>query len=503
MNEWILFPIVLPLLMATLSLLPRGWRFDRELMAVLGTFGHLVFSVLLFVQVQTEGIQVLQAGGWAAPYGITLVADLLSATLLVITGIVGFAVVIYSLGTVDELRQTFGYFPMLHVLLLGCSGAFLAGDIFNLYVWFEVILISSFVLLTLGGEHKQILGGVKYVTLNLVASAFFLTAIGLLYYQVGSLNFADVAQKVGSLDDKSPLLMTELLLLLAFLVKAGAFPFFFWLPASYHTPPVAVAALFAALLTKVGVYVLFRFSSLLFTVQGNPFSTLLLWLAGFTMVLGVLGAWSQTDMRRILSFHIISQIGYILMGLGLFSQLSISGGIYFMIHNIFAKANLFLIAGIIAMVGGSFQVKKLGGLFSKFGFLGVLFLISAMSLAGIPPLSGFFGKFTLIKAGLSQEVYPIVITSILVSVVTLLSMLKIWHHAFWQDHPDPTIDVEKNWSALGKSRVYMLLPAVLFSCITVSMGVFAEFFLSLTDQISTQLSDPNEYIQAVLGGGAK
>ena len=500
MTQWILYPLILPLLMATLSLLPRGWRFDRELLAIMGSLAHLIFSLLLLRQVQLEGIQAIQAGGWAAPFGITIVADLFSATMLSITGLIAFVVVIYSLGTVDHLRQTFGYFPMLHLLIFGCSGAFLAGDIFNLYVWFEVILISSFVLLTLGGERAQIIGGVKYVTLNLVASAIFLTAIGLIYLQMGSLNLADLSLKIPGLASDSPLRLTLLMFLLAFLIKAGAFPFFFWLPASYHTPPIAVSALFAALLTKVGVYSLFRFSSLLLVPSGAAFSGLLLWLAGLTMCIGVLGAWSQMDIRKILSFHIISQIGYMLMGLALYQSLSLSGGIYFILHNIFAKTNLFLIGGVIALVGGSYQVEKLGGLFKNFGLLSVLFLISSMSLAGIPPLSGFFGKFTLIKAGLEQEAYGIVLVAILVSLVTLLSMLKIWHYAFWQIHPQEDRDLIFYWRRLGQARLYLILPILILGSLSLGMGLFAEQFLQLTNQIAEQLMNPASYQQAVLGG---
>ncbi len=500
MKSLILIPLLLPLFMAAISLLARRWRFDRELLALVGAFAHFIFSLRLFFHIRDEGIVVMQAGGFAAPFGITLVADLMSATMLVVTGLIGFVIVLYSLGTVDKARQSFGYFPMLQILLFGCSGAFLAGDIFNLYVWFEVVLISSFVLLTLGGERSQVVGGVKYVCLNLIASAFFLTAIGLLYLQVGSLNFADVSLKISSLPDTTPLRLMQLLFLIAFLIKAAGFPFFFWLPASYHTPPIAVSALFAALLTKLGVYTLFRFSSLIFIPQGELFSTLLLWVAGLTMTFGVLGAWSQNDMRKILSFHIISQIGYMIMGIALFSPLALTGGFYFMLHNILAKTNLFLLAGVIALVGGSYQVKKLGGLFHANRLLAFLFLLSAMSLAGIPPLSGFFGKFALIKAGLVKEAYTIVSVSIIVSLVTLLSMLKIWRHAFWQDHPDPDADLKESWKRLGHSKICLILPVVLLGGLSLGMGIFADWFLQMSGDAAGQLFLPEPYIRAVLGG---
>jgi multicomponent Na+:H+ antiporter subunit D len=236
--------------------------------------------------------------------------------------------VVYSFASIDVQRESFGYYPLLHILLMGVCGAFLTGDIFNLYVWFEVMLIASFVLLALGGERAQLEGAIKYVTLNLISSAFFLTAVGILYGMIGTLNMADLARQLSTVAQPGLVMTLAMLFFVAFGIKAALFPLFFWLPASYHTPPVIVSALFAGLLTKVGVYALVRVFTLLFIRDSSYIPTLILVVAGLTMVTGVLGAVAQNEIRRLLSFHIVSQIGYLLMGLGLFTPLVLAGTVF-------------------------------------------------------------------------------------------------------------------------------------------------------------------------------
>ena len=497
MNLVIILPLILPLLMATFSLLPRQWRLNRELFAIVGSAGHLAASCYMFISVYKSGIIVVNVGSWVPPFGIVLVYDLFSCVMLVMVGIMAFVVSLYSVASVDPLRNAFGYFPVFHILIMGCSGAFVAGDIFNLYVWFEMILISSFVLLTLGGERHQILGGVKYVVINLVASSFFLIGIGLIYAQMGTLNMADLALKYRAQGLGGARGVTAVFFFITFAIKAGVFPFFFWLPDSYYTPPIAVAAIFSGLLTKVGVYALLRFFTLIFVPHTELVSHLFLWLAGLTMITGVLGAWSETDIRKILSFHIISQIGYMLLGLAFYTPLAIGGAIYFMLHNILAKSNLFLISGVVGQLGGSFQVKKLGGLYNSFFLLSILFLIPALSLAGVPPLSGFFGKLSLIKEGLHAGEYLIVFVALSVSLITTLSMLKIWHYCFWQPapagHPEP-----QTINNLGDSGYLLILPSVILAGLTLALGFFAEFFLNVTLKIAEQLMHPEIYINKVL-----
>jgi multicomponent Na+:H+ antiporter subunit D len=502
MNRYLILPIAIPLLTAVLCLLFFRKPKMQRWIGVSGAGSLLAASLWMLKVVWDQGIQVVQIGNWPAPFGITLVADLFSAVMVVLAGVLGLAVAIYSLDSIDSQRQAFGYYPLMHFLLMGVCGAFLTGDLFNLYVWFEVMLMSSFVLLALGGERGQMEGAIKYVTLNLLSSAIFLAALGLLYGLAGTLNMADLARKFASTASApSNAIVTALSMLFlgAFGIKAAIFPLFFWLPASYHTPPVAVTALFSGLLTKVGVYSLIRVFTLIFIQDFAYTHTLLLVIAALTMITGVLGAVAQNEMRRLLSFHIISQIGYPLMGLGIFTSLGLAAAVYFVVHVSIAKSTLFLISGLIARIRGVFDLKKLGGLYKKEGWLAVFFLIAALSLAGLPPSSGFFAKLSLVQAGLQQGQFLIVAISLFVSLLTLFSMIKIWNEAFWKE----TLAVEKkeevpirfvqDWS--------WILPIGFLAGVTLLLGFGIGPIFHIVSLAGYQLMNPQFYIQAVLGGG--
>lgn len=506
MNWLLVLPILIPLTTAAVSLMFWRRRRAQRVLGVLGAAGLFVVSLALLETVRRSGVEVSFMGGWPAPYGITLVADLLGAIMVALTGLMGLAVAVYSLASVDKRRESFGYYPLYNVLLMGICGAFLTGDIFNLYVWFEVMLIASFVLLALGGERGQMEGAIKYVTLNLISSAIFLAAVGLLYGSAGTLNMADLALKLRDVAEPGLVTTLAMLFLIAFGIKAAVFPLFFWLPASYHTPPVAVSAIFAGLLTKVGVYALIRVFTLLFTQDTGYTHTLILVIAGLTMVTGVLGAVAQNEWRRILSFHIISQIGYMIMGLGLLTPLALAGSVFYIIHHIIVKTNLFLVSGVAHRLRGSYELKKLGGLYAAYPWLAILFLIPALSLAGIPPLSGFFAKLALVRAGLVVEQYAIVAVSLAVGIMTLLSMSKIWHEAFWE--PAPAEELAEGDA--GESEVAgemrrrgigaMVAPIAILAAITVSIGLGAGHVFDLSVEAAEQLLNPDIYIQAVLGG---
>lgn len=449
----------------------------------------------------SDGIISFQVGGWAAPFGISIVADLLSTVMIVITSIIAFATALYSLGTMDADREKYLYYPLLQFLLMGINGAFLTGDIFNLYVWFEVMLISSFVLLALGGKRGQLEGAIKYVTLNLLSSAIFLAAVGILYGIAGTLNMADLAKKIPFLEQNELLTVVSVLFMAAFGVKAAIFPLFFWLPASYHTPPAAVSAIFAGLLTKVGVYALIRFFTTIFVHDTEFTHNVLLISAALTMLTGVLGAAAQNDFRKILSFHIISQIGYMILGLALFSPLAIAGAIFYIIHHIIVKTNLFFISGVVKKLKGSYNLKDLGGIYKYYPLLGLLFLIPALSLAGIPPLSGFWAKFVVIKAGLEIQEYFVVGIALLVGLLTLFSMTKIWNEVFWKDDPKGSENYQNQSYKLLSSykKIMMFAPIIFLGVITVLIGVYAEPFYNFANNAANQLIDSTNYINSVLG----
>jgi multicomponent Na+:H+ antiporter subunit D len=505
MNETLLvLPLIIPLVTAALAML--AWR-SRDIQRWLGVAGSgLLFavSIALFVVVWNDGIQVVQLGGWRAPFGITLVADTLSAAMVVITGFMGFLVAIYSLASIDYRRESFGYYPLYLILLMGVCGAFLTGDMFNLFVWFEVMLISSFVLLALGGERGQMEGALKYVTLNLFSSVIFLIAIGVLYGLAGTLNMADLSVKLADVDSPGLITALAMVFLLTFGVKAAVFPLFFWLPASYHTTPVAVSAIFAGLLTKVGVYAIIRMFTLIFNQDVNYTHTLILVIAGFTMVTGVLGAVAQNDFRRILSFHIISQIGYMVMGLALFTPMALAGAVFYVIHHIIVKTNLFLVSGVARRLHGTEDLSRLGGLYKSQPLLALLFLVPALSLAGVPPLSGFFAKLSLIRAGLDAEQYLIVGVALAVGILTFFSMTKIWAEAFWKPLPAPQ-KKERDYAHATEMQTkknigWMMVPIAVMALTTVSIGLGVEFFYSIALESAEELMNPALYVEAVLGG---
>ena len=492
MNWLLVAPVVLPFATAALLIL-MGQRLTlQRVLSVSSTVLLLVLSVILLLQVSAGNIFAVQAGDWPAPFGITFVADPLSAIMVVINGIMAVAVALYALKDINPRLESLNYHPLYHVLLGGINGAFLTGDLFNLYVWFEVLLIASFVLLTLGGRRAELKGGLYYVLINLFGSLTFLAATGVLYGLTGTLNMADLAGKLDAL----PLGLVStvaVLFLVAFGIKAAVFPLFFWLPASYHTPPIATSAIFAAMLTKVGVYALIRSFTLLFDQDTAYTHTLLLIVAALTMLIGVLGAAAQSDIRKILSFHIISQIGYMIMGLALLTPLGIAGAVFYLVHHIIVKANLFLISGLIKREGGSFHLEALGGLYQRKPLLAVLFLIPALSLAGFPPLSGFWAKLFVIRAGLETGQYLVVAVSLVVGLLTIYSMTKIWQAAFWEE--------AKNEAPVVKPRSlrFLYAPALSLAALTLLIGFFTAPFFDLALGAATTLLEPSAYIEAVLG----
>ncbi len=499
MSPEVALPILIPLTAGALSMAFWRSRMMQRLIGVAGTAALLAASIWLFASVQDQGHVIMNAGGWAAPFGITLVADLLSAIMVVLTGIIGFAVAVYSLPTIGRGHETFGYYPLLHLLLAGVAGAFLTGDIFNLYVWFEVMLLASFALLILGGERAQMEGAIKYVTLNLLSSVIFLSAIGLLYGMLGTLNMADIARRVALVEDNTLIDIVAVMFMISFGIKAAAFPLFFWLPAAYHTPPVAVSALFAGLLTKVGVYALFRVFTLIFNQSVDFTHEILLWGAALTMLTGVLGAAAQFEFRRILSFHIVSQIGYMLMGLALFTPLALVGGVFYILHHIIVKTNLFLISGVVHRLKGTHDLKRLGGVYKAWPLLGILFLIPALSLAGVPPLSGFFAKFVLIRASIEAGEITITVIALLVGLLTLYSMTKIWAEVFWKKAPDDDGAALKVTPISQRHLWLMLLPIVGLAGCTVFIGLNGQLLYDVAEAAAAQLLNPQGYIDAVLG----
>ncbi|RIH90010.1 Na(+)/H(+) antiporter subunit D [Meiothermus luteus] len=485
----LVLPLLVPLTTAVLCLVVARPKVQRVL-GLLGALALLVSALALLLEVHRRGIQAVQIGNWPAPFGITFVADHLSALMVVAGGVVAVAVALFALAEPDLPRERLGYYPLSHFLLFGVNGAFLTGDIFNMYVWFEVLLLSSFVLMVLGSGKAQLAGGVKYFAVSLFSSVLFLVAVGLLYGSTGALNLADLATRVAGLPSgfQNALAM---LFLVAFGLKAAVFPFFFWLPASYPAPPVTISALFAGLLTKVGVYALLRVFTLLFA-QDPAFSHgVILWVAGLTLLLGAFLALAQGELRRLLSFQLVSHIGYMLMGLGLLTPLALAGSVFYALNHMLVISALFLLAGLLYHLQGTSVLVRMGGLYRSHPGLALLFLLPAFSLAGLPPFSGFWAKFTLAAAGLEAGAYAIVGVALLVGLLTLLSMGMVFAEVFWKTPPEERA-VPGGWERL-------VFPVVLLAVLTLGIGLWAEPLMALSQQAARELLEPTPYIQAVLG----
>ncbi|MFO8087133.1 MAG: proton-conducting transporter membrane subunit [Bacteroidales bacterium] len=486
-------PIVIPFVFMIIMISPLSARLAR-FGGVLGSFLLLMVSVILLLKVKGTGILTLYIGAWEAPFGISFVADPFSAIMLVVSSVVLFSISLYAIYFLPQEYQSDKFYVFFFTLALGLNGSFLTGDVFNLYVWFEVMLLSSFVLMTLGKSRDELRGGIKYLALSLLGSLAFLAGIGLLYGNTGTLNMAHLAQIVQNSEQNQWLNTPAMLIFLAFGIKAAVFPLFFWLPASYHHPNITISSLFAGLLTKVGVYAMIRFFTMFFIQDPAFWHNLILIIAGFTMVVGGMAATTHYDTRRILSFHIISQIGYMVMGLGIFTPLGIAGAIFFMIHNMIAKTNTFLVAGMINKLQGTFDLKNAGNLLKENPFLAVLFIVPAFALAGIPPVSGFFGKFILIKAGIDSEQYLITAVAIFTGLLTLYSMIKIWNEAFLKKQEQPS---EMPVSS-QKLSFREALPSVILGVISILLGIFAAPVFEFTMDAAEVLLNTSNYIDTVL-----
>ncbi len=491
----IAFPILLPFILIIILLIFRSDGLSRWL-GPLGSGLLVLLSAWLLWLVTKHGVVALQMGGWEAPFGITLVVDYFSALMLAIASLIVFATSLYALYFLTPKIRINRFFVFFFGLVMGMNGSFITGDVFNLFVWFEVMLMSSFVLITLGRTKEQLEGGIKYLALNLIGSMFLLAGIGLLYGKTGTLNMAHLAQILTN-DDQAILMNTSaVLFFVAFGIKAAIFPLYFWLPASYHTPDITITSLFAGLLTKVGVYTFIRFFTLFFVHDPQFWHQLILVVSGFTMVAGGMAAAAHYETRRILSYHIISQIGYMIMGLGIFTPLAIAGAIFFTLHNMLAKTNTFLVSGMINKVRGTFFLKNIGGLYKQYPFMAILFIIPAFALAGVPPISGFFAKFMLIKAGIENGNYVITAVAVITGLLTLYSMLKIWNEAFLKVQPHN--EYEK--ITVKKLSFAEYLPSIILGAASILMGIFAYHVFDFTMEAANQLFTPELYIETVLKG---
>lgn len=487
MNNILVLPLLIPLLSAIILIfLNKSIRLQKWISAISMLLGIGV-SVLIVAQVKQQGIQTLNMGGWKPPYGIVFVADMFSALMVLTTLIVGTACLFYAFRTIGEQRERYYFYPLFQFLLVGVTGSFLTGDLFNLFVCFEVMLISSYALIVLGGTKKQLRETLKYILVNILSSTLFVAAVAYLYAVVGTLNMAQLSVRVAEAGQGGVLTVIAVLLLIVFSLKAGLF-LFFWLPGSYSAPPAAVTALFGALLTKVGLYALIRTFTLIFYHEPGVTHSLIGWMAGATMVLGAIGAVAYSDVGRILNYNIVISVGFIAFGLAVSTKDSIDGTVLYLLHDMTAKALLFMLGGLLISAADSSRLKDMGGLIRRYPLMGGLFFLTVLAVAGIPPLSGFPGKLLLIRGGLSDKAYLLSAISLLSSLIVLYSLMRLFMKAFWGQ--------EKQHH--GEAIVKVPYITVCLGVLVIALGLGAEWVLTFVSQAGDGLLNPASYIEAVL-----
>lgn len=491
--EWVLgIPILVPFVGAAFTLLLAG-RHRAQRAVSFAALGIVLLAAVLIVRLSLDGPVTLDVGGWSAPVGITLVADRLSALMLLVSVFVTLCVLIYS--AAQDLNETARlplavYQPTFLVLSAGVSNAFLTGDLFNLYVGFEILLVASFVLITLGGTRDRMRSGAVYVVVSMVSSVVFLVALAAVYAATGTVNMAQLAIRMPQIDPGAAHVI-QVLLLVAFGVKAAIFPLSAWLPDSYPTAPAPVTAVFAALLTKVGIYAIIRTQTLLFPDSQLNGALLLAGLA--TMIVGILGAVAQDDIKRLLSFTLVSHIGFMLWGLGVGSPAGLAAAIFYTAHHIIIQTALFLVSGLMEGVGGSTSLTQLGGLANRWPLLGVLYLVPALNLGGVPPLSGFVAKTGLIRASaLAGDPldWTLVAGGLVASLLTLYALLRAWNMAFWQPASTPGTTVRVPAPMTGATAALVMA--------SLALTVFAGPIYRYADDAAQELDGRAAYVSSVL-----
>ncbi|WP_437603145.1 proton-conducting transporter transmembrane domain-containing protein [Sorangium sp. So ce590] len=487
----VVVPVLLPLFTAVLLALLSGRpRLERWLSLASGA---LLFATALVISARTTrgAILVLALGGWSPRVGIVWVTDSLAALMLLFASIVALAALAYAPGSLRGARERRCFYPLQQLMMAGVNGSLVTGDLFNLFVFFELMLLSSFALLALGTRAAGQQHALAYVVINLVASAVLLGGVGAVYGTAGTVNMAELAVRVREGGLPSAFWGAGALVIVVFMVKAALAPVFFWLPDAYPEASAVVNGLFAGLLTKVGVYTLFRAVPLLGAAAPGGLRPALLMIAAVTMVIGVVGALGRSTMRGILSFHIVSQVGYMIFGLALFTPIGVAAGLFHTIHNMVAKTALIFAGGVVEGIGGPGALGHTRGLARTHPWVAAGFFVPAMSLAGLPPLSGFWGKLLLVVGGFRAGAVVATTVALVVGLLTLASMLKIWTAVFWGEPTGPR--------SRGAGGDRGMLGATLgLGALTVILGLAAAPLFAHLERTATALLEATPYVDAVL-----
>ncbi|WNS44146.1 Na+/H+ antiporter subunit D [Paenibacillus sp. MMS20-IR301] len=489
MSNLLVLPILIPLSTAVILIFCKEKiRLQRGISAVSGLL-NILTALLLVSRVHTEGIQTLQMGGWMPPYGIVFVGDMFAVLLVMMASLVSFAILLYSFSSIGEKRERYYYYTFFHFLLVGVYGSFLTGDIFNLFVFFEVMLISSYALISLGGTRLQLRETSKYLLINIVSSTLFVAAVAYLYAAVGTLNMAHLSQRIAEAGQGGVLNVIAMLFLIVFSLKAGLF-LFFWLPGSYSAPPFAVRALFGALLTKVGLYAIIRTFTLLFVNDTDFTQPWITWMAVATMILGGLGAVAYNDIPRILNYNVIVSVGFVIFGLAAGTPGSLNGAVFYLLHDMLAKALMFMLGGMIITAAGTERLAGMGGMIKKYPLIGWMFFILTLALVGIPPLSGFAGKLLIIRGALDAGMLALSLIGLGSSFLVLYSLIKIFRLAFWGNEPEKELPQVRLKHSSAVAACLLVL--------VILMGIGSEAIYTYVSQAGEVLSSPALYIESVM-----
>ncbi|WP_144510856.1 Na+/H+ antiporter subunit D [Bacillus sp. FJAT-22090] len=492
MNNIIVLPLIVPIIVGIVLVFLRPYVKVQRVISLVTMISLSGISLYILNTVQTEGILRLDFGGWEPPFGILFVADSFAMLFVLTANIVTAICLIYAFSSIGESHERMFFYPFVLFLIAGVNGSFLTGDLFNLFVCFEVMLLASYVLVTLGGQKAQLRESIKYVVINILSSWFFLVALAYLYGTLGTLNMAHLSERVAEAG-QGPLLTTiSILFLIVFSLKAGLL-LFFWLPGSYSVPPTAIAALFGALLTKVGIYALFRTFTLIFYHEPSITHGLIGIMAGMTLVIGCAGAIAYKDVRLIASYNVVIAVGFILVGLAVDTHVSLEGSIYYVIHDMIAKAMLFLIAGTMITLTGKTKIHEISGLIRNYPLFGWMVFVITCSLAGIPPLSGFVGKILVGQGAIESGSYILLTLAFVSSIVVLYSLLRIFLNTIFGEtiiSPEDEVPLKKG----------MIGSIVILGLGTIFLGLGAEYISGYVSNAAHTLSNPSVYIDAVLGG---
>lgn len=511
-NNWIILFCVIPLAAGVLSAPLVMHRTVCRVIGVASFVAMLALGIGLLVSFTDDrNIYVSQMGAWLAPYGISIVFDSISGLLVTTAALVALACYVHAFASLDPKVEARYFHPLIQLLMFGVNLSFLTGDLFNLFVAFEIMLMASYGLLSIGASRRQVSQAYKYVVLNLLASTVFVIAAGMTYGMFGTLNMADLMRIVAEIEADPardlPIGFTALavMLLLVFGMKGAFFPLWAWLPDTYYTCPIAIGALFGGVLTKVGVYTVIRLFPLVFTA--GPADSVIIPIiatsAGMTMLLGVLGAVSHHEVRRVLAVLVIAGVGFMIFAIALMSETALAGCVFYMVQSMVVTAALFLICGIVERHTGTDDLQKLGGLFLRDGWLSLLFFIAAMSLVGLPPMSGFFGKMVIVREGFrfrgngGLPLWWLSVAALIAGTLMLLAMLRVWGYGFWSPMPKSysvkttTADVRRTWRC-AYIAVYVLV------VVSVGIGLAAQPIYNFAARAGYQLTHREDYVRAVL-----